>query len=213
MNEGQGQPPEQYQSATPIPQEPQQTQPSQQVLQPASDTENPGKTTGIVSIILSCIGLGVFGLITGIISMNKSKKAGASTTIGLVGTILSVLSILIIGVVLTLLLVTMASYDKIKQRAQDNLMQSNANIVQQRAKVYQTAMGNYPATIAEFEHMSETSLTGISPSGSVIDGKPVTEKEIGYKKCSESGAQVYYFNFNHTLIIAPIGDASATAAC
>lgn len=210
MNEGQGQPPEQYQPVTPIPQ---QAQLSQQAPNPVSGIENPGKTTGIVSIVLSCIGLGVFGLIAGIISMNKSKKAGASTTLGLVGTILSVLSILIVGVVMTLLLVTMASYDKIKQHAQDNLTQSNANIVQQRAKVYQTAMGSYPATIAEFEHMSETSLTGISPSGSVIDGKPVTEKEIGYKKCSESGAQVYYFNLNHTLIIAPIGDASATAAC
>lgn len=52
-------------------------------VQPSS--ENPGQVLGIISIVLDLVGFAVLGIILGVISRNKSKEAGQSTTLGTVG--------------------------------------------------------------------------------------------------------------------------------
>ncbi|HJM04727.1 MAG TPA: hypothetical protein QF549_03830 [Candidatus Saccharimonadaceae bacterium] len=61
---------------------------------PTSGVENPGKTLGIVSMILSIIGLGLVGVILALIGMSKSKKAGQKNGFALAGLIIGILNIL-----------------------------------------------------------------------------------------------------------------------
>ena len=56
--------------------------------------DNPGKTLGIVSLILSIIGVGLVGLILGIVGMNKSKAAGQKNGFALAGIIVGAVNIL-----------------------------------------------------------------------------------------------------------------------
>lgn len=55
---------------------------------------DPGKTLGILSIVLPFVGLGLVGLILGIIGKVKSKKAGFKNTPALVGIIISIVAII-----------------------------------------------------------------------------------------------------------------------
>ena len=46
--------------------------------------QNPGETIGIIGIVLNFLGINVGGIICGVISRNKSREVGASTTLGTV---------------------------------------------------------------------------------------------------------------------------------
>ncbi len=61
--------------------------------------ENPGQLFGILSIIMTVpLGLGIVGIILGILSRNKSKAVGASTTLGTVGLVLGIISV-VLGII------------------------------------------------------------------------------------------------------------------
>lgn len=62
---------------------------------------NPGKTMGIVGLVLSIIGLHLIGIILGFVGLNQSKKAGqkngfalAAIIVGFIGLILFLIFIL-----------------------------------------------------------------------------------------------------------------------
>ncbi|AIY00362.1 hypothetical protein ART_0763 [Arthrobacter sp. PAMC 25486] len=65
---------------------------------------DPGKTLGILSVILPFVGLGLVGLILGIIGKVKSKKAGFKNTPALVGIIIGIVAIIatIIAVIIAI---------------------------------------------------------------------------------------------------------------
>ena len=61
--------------------------------------ENPGQTLGIVGIVCNFLGINIVGIVLGVMSRNKSKQYGMSTTLGtvslvwgIVGTVLGVLA-------------------------------------------------------------------------------------------------------------------------
>ena len=95
----QGPPPQGYQQGPP----PQQGYPQQGYQQPygAGPAEDPGRTLGIIGLVLSFF-TAVIGLIISIVALRKSKKAGFKNTPALIGIIVGVLSTvvaLIIGIV------------------------------------------------------------------------------------------------------------------
>jgi hypothetical protein len=62
---------------------------------------NPGKTMGIVSLVLSIIGIHLIGVILGFVGLSQSKKAGqkngfalAGIIIGFIGLVLGVIAII-----------------------------------------------------------------------------------------------------------------------
>ncbi len=61
----------------------------------------PGRTMGIVSLVLSIIGLHVVGIILGFVALTQSKRAGQKNGFAvagiIVGFVLLVLSIIVIG--------------------------------------------------------------------------------------------------------------------
>ena len=66
----------------------------------AHTMENPGQTLGIVGVVLNFFLIHIAGIILGILSISKSKKASAPTALGWVSLIWG-----IVGTVVTLLLV------------------------------------------------------------------------------------------------------------
>lgn len=69
---------------------------------------NPGKTLGIVSLILSIVGVGLVGLILGIIGLNKSKAAGQKNGLALAGIIVGALNI-VASIILIVVLASAAT--------------------------------------------------------------------------------------------------------
>lgn len=61
---------------------------------------NPGKTMGIVSLILSIIGIHLIGIILGFVGLSQSKKAGQKNGFALAGVIIG-----FIGMILGLIVI------------------------------------------------------------------------------------------------------------
>ena len=96
-------------TSTPV--TPAQEAPVAPVAAPAAvvspEAANPGHTLGIVSLILSIIGVHLIGLILGIVGLNKSKKAGQKNGLALAGIIIGAIG-LVVGTILLVVLVSVA---------------------------------------------------------------------------------------------------------
>ena len=61
---------------------------------------NPGKTMGVVALVLSIIGLHLIGIIVGFVGLNQSKKAGQKNGFALAGVIIGFIGLVIFAVFL-----------------------------------------------------------------------------------------------------------------
>lgn len=106
-------------------------QPTDTLAQPATPPagDNPGKTLGIVSIVLDFIGFALIGLILGIISRKKSKQAGQSATLGTVGMALGIV-FTIIGLGFFLLII-LTAIPNLQEKARQQQLQSSSYLIQQ----------------------------------------------------------------------------------
>ena len=82
--------PNQQPIQTPIPQQPTSMVAPQAPIAPTTTAEDPGKTLGVVSLVTAIFGLALVGLITGIIGLKRSKKAGFKNPMALAGIIISI---------------------------------------------------------------------------------------------------------------------------
>jgi hypothetical protein len=57
---------------------------------------NPGKTMGVVALVLSIIGLHLIGVIVGFIGLNQSKKVGQKNGFALAGIIIGFIGMIIV---------------------------------------------------------------------------------------------------------------------
>lgn len=70
---------------------------------PAPVAVNPGKTMGIVSLVLSIIGIHLVGVILGFVGMSQSKKAGQKNGFALAGIILGFVG-MVVGLIVIIVL-------------------------------------------------------------------------------------------------------------
>lgn len=63
---------------------------------------NPGKTTGVVALVLSIIGLHLIGIIVGFVGLNQSKKAGQKNGFALAGVIIGFVGLMAFVLFITL---------------------------------------------------------------------------------------------------------------
>jgi len=70
--------------------------------------ENPGKTFGIISLVLSLIGAGVIGIILGIIGLKKSAAVGLKNGLALAGIIVGAVST-VLGIIFISLAIAAAA--------------------------------------------------------------------------------------------------------
>ena len=59
---------------------------------PVTYAQNPGETLGIIGLMLNIFGINIGGLILGVLSRNKSKAAGYSTTLGTVSMVWGIIA-------------------------------------------------------------------------------------------------------------------------
>ncbi|NCU38334.1 hypothetical protein EOL96_04740 [Candidatus Saccharibacteria bacterium] len=59
-------------------------------------TENPGQTLGIIGIVCNVVGISIGGIILGVMSRNKSKQYGMSTTLGTVSLVWGIVSTVLV---------------------------------------------------------------------------------------------------------------------
>lgn len=106
---------------TQIIQTPNTTQPNKNV------TEDPGKTLGIIGLVLGLVGFALIGLILCIVGNNKSKEAGLKNTVAIIGIWIN--SIFIILGVLIFMLV-FASIPALQQKNQEIQQRNEASRLQ-----------------------------------------------------------------------------------
>lgn len=63
--------------------------------QPGVPMENPGQTLGIIGLVLNFLGINLGGIILGIMSRNKSKQYGMSTTLGTVSLVWGIIGMVL----------------------------------------------------------------------------------------------------------------------
>lgn len=203
----------------PIP-TPQAIQPQPVAQSTPASSEDPGKTLGIIGIVLDIIGFSLIGLILGIISRKKSKAAGHPATLGTIAMVLGIVFI-VIGVVVggVIALLTITAGQGLQERASQAAAEENAAIVVEKAEIYPTFSGNnslsYPSTIADFEKNPESSLKNNPDlTARVTDTTPTDTSTVEYKRCSDGAAQVSYYDpISHHVVIKALGSASSTVAC
>lgn len=66
---------------------------------PAASGTNPGHTLGIVSLILSILGVGLVGIILGAIGLKKSKAVGQKNGLAVAGIVVGILSTIITAII------------------------------------------------------------------------------------------------------------------
>lgn len=93
---------------------PQQPMQPMQPMQPAPPAqgytaEDPGKTMGIISLVLGLINIGLVGLILGIIARSKSKAAGYNNGIALAGIIVSVITMILSAIFAVIMIIGMVA--------------------------------------------------------------------------------------------------------
>ncbi len=104
-----------HQPQQPVPPAPVPPVPQPGHAQPGAYRENPGQTLGIVGIVLNALGINIGGIILGVMSRNKSKEVGMSTTLGTVamvwGIIGTVLGFLYVAFIIVMFIVVAATSD------------------------------------------------------------------------------------------------------
>lgn len=90
--------------------------------------------------------------------------------------------------------------------------QAAAMMVQKKAEAYDAINSNYPRTLADFNTDQNTTLagSGVTPTAAI----PTSGTDPYYQYCSDTGAQVFYFDpVAKTATIIALGDASSDASC
>lgn len=163
---------------------------------PQQPTEDPGKVFSIIGIVCAFIFLQLPGLILSIIGLRKSKKAGFSTKLGVIGIILNIVTTLVsIGV---LAAITMVAYNGVQQRAEQASQQTIASSIASKAEVMQFESGMYPKFADLHAAEGEFALTDEEKAALKETDQPQSG-EVGYISCigsdgKISGANMYVFS-------------------
>lgn len=190
--------------------------------------EDPGKTMGIIGIVLIFF-FAPAAIILGIISRKKSKAAGHSTTLGTValvgGIVAAILNILAVVAFFSLMAAGVNELNKQGSITVDSSTSSGlsgttattpdsveekAKQVQKLAEAYKVHTGDYPQRTSDFsKHADSTPPENLTIFSAIRSSNSVT-----YTYCSAGAAQVTWLGASREDVkIAPIGSASATEPC
>jgi|GEM_PF-2402391 len=165
-------------------------QPGAPIQQPAQD---PGKVFSILGLVFAFIAFQLPGLILSIIGLKKSKKAGFPTTLAVVGIILNSLFMVVgLGIIAAF---TLAAYNGIQQRAQEQGIVTIADSIYNRTEAYYAANNSYP-TIDQLRNATGAAALEDDEKAALKDTATPTDKEVGYQSCTDAtgaitGAKIY----------------------
>lgn len=173
---------------------------------------NPGQATGIIGLVLAFAGLAPIGLVLSIISTVQSKKAKASSILGVLGIVFNGVAVAVFTFLIAIFVIA-ASQDpsifNFSEGSQSNSQaQDTAQVVSRNAKIYNSYYDKFPQTINDFEIQKETSLTGVETD--VIAMTPTDTQSVQYKACGKSGAKIAYMtSVDDELNVIYLGDGNA----
>ena len=185
----------------------------QQPTPPAAPVEavavsNPGQATGIIGVILAFVGLAPFGLVLSIISTVQSKKAGASTVLGVIGLVINAIAVFVLAF---LILIISTHYSGIQETVKNADSKTAAGTVAKLAESYYAARHSYPQSVSDFEKESSSSLDKTRIHGTATP--PTDNSTIMYRSCGLAGAQIIYFSSVDNIPVSLyLGDGDA-ATC
>ena len=131
----------------------------------------------------------------------------------------TIVELLIVIVVIGILAaITIVAYNGIQKRANTSSAQSAANTIQKKAEAYNAVQSSYPASIANFNAVKESELTGsgITLVAAVSSGNG--KNSVEYEVCGTSGGRIRYFDYNSGASGAAsswilLGDATTSSTC
>ncbi|MDO8336588.1 MAG: DUF4190 domain-containing protein [Candidatus Saccharibacteria bacterium] len=197
-------------------------------------TDNPGKATGILSIVFMFV-FPILGVIFGMVSRSKSNAAGVSTKLGSIGFIGSIITTLLsITSIVLFIIFAINAGNLLKSQGsnysngsgsnesmpwQEKKLVSDANKLSKLAEAYHATNGDYPKTLRDFVTYPESKI----PDDIKLSGNIVTGGGVAYGYCSAGAAQIAYRSwagegsngriFSGKVIITALGSASSSQAC
>lgn len=183
-------------------------------IQPAG--EDPGKTLAIIGIILAFF-FNVVGLILSIIARSKSKKAGYPTTLATIGIVLNSVFILLSVLAISLLvIITLAAYNNIEERAESQQYTTDAHSIIKKAEAYYAVTGSYPVSISEFNAEQVSTLTEQEIDGITDSPLAPGEDDIYVLTCgADKGIAVEYWDSSTAITPSTLyaGELDSIAEC
>jgi Tfp pilus assembly protein PilE len=168
-------------------------------------TPNPGQATGIISVILAFVGLAPFGLVLAIISAIQSKKAKASTLLGIIGILINTVAVFVLAF---LIIIISTHYSGIQEAAKNADSKNAAGTVAKLAESYYAAHRSYPQSVKDFEKDASSSLAKTRIHVTAVP--PTDDSTIMYRACGLAGAQIIYFSSEDNLPVSSyLGDGDA----
>ena len=191
---------------------PQPTYPSPTPVGPQQPVsgENPGQLFGILSIVLTFLGISIVGIVLGVISRKKSKEVGASTTLGTIGLVFGIVTtvlgaLVFIGILVSIVLV---GTNNVQDKAETSSTSEAAKQLMRYGELYNADNGKYATSVSELDTSS------LSEEATLVDTTPTAAGELQYVQCDDESAQVLYYDSNKaSLGIEPLGTASAIIPC
>jgi Tfp pilus assembly protein PilE len=129
--------------------------------QPQSSREDPGKTLGIVGLVLTIVGLGLVGVVLAIVGLIRSKNAGFKNIPALIAIILNAIGILL--VIPLLALISLTTFSGVQERAKDSERKTDINTIAAKLEAYAAVKEGYP-TLADLNDPVWRSANGLSSS-------------------------------------------------
>ncbi|MDQ5932593.1 MAG: hypothetical protein QG649_678 [Patescibacteria group bacterium] len=187
--------------------------------------EDPGKTMGIVGIILVFF-FAPAAIVLGMLSRNKSKAAGHSTTLGTVSLIGGIV-MTVLGIISTIAFFALVSAGLNSISTSGSISTENdttvvggtdtslsldekAKKVKELAEAYKTKAGDYPQSKSEFSKYPESTI----PTDVMVFSAIRSSTAVTYSYCGPNSAQVSYLgDSKEDIRILPVGTASATEPC
>ena len=168
--------------------------------QPMQATPDPGHGLGIASLIVSVLGFGLIGLILGIIGLNKSKKAGHTNVMAIIGIAWGAFSGLIIIPIMAALVLN--NFQGAQIRARDTQAFTNLNSLHAKLEERYNEVNSYPKSISADVFPSIDTEALKDPTGAsivVIDGSTIaTETEAKAKPAPTRSSYYQYIPFGCT---------------
>jgi fimbrial protein pilin len=115
-------------------------------------------------------------------------------------TLVELLIVIVIIAILTV--ISLIAYNGIQNRARTTTAESTAKSVADKAQIYYTDKGKYPASLSDLTganvndpwHIDSNAIT-VDTGGATISTRPSKENTVAYKQCNDNGARIFYFNF------------------
>tara|TARA_Y100001949_G_scaffold17847_1_gene12687 strand:+ start:390 stop:1028 length:639 start_codon:yes stop_codon:yes gene_type:complete len=196
--------------ATP-PTPPAQADPTPVAPPTAPTTEDPGKTLGIIGLVFAFVGLQLIGLILSIIGHSKSKKAGHKNTVALVGIIINAIFVAIAVIMIPLfILISLASYQGINERASTTAANAAAASVAKEAELFGITTGEYPLTSNDIaEEVPEVTFTSTP-----LVAAPEDPATVEFQACSDDGNKIGYWDYEYSVVrYLYTGNSSTASTC